>query len=260
MKNVLIYISPTKSFNNPRRDLASNDAGPLVKIQIENSLALGWKPKDIMLVTNFDTQYAGIKAKVLRDVEFFDRKPQASKINAIVKLFEKGLIKKNDLYWFHDMDAFQLEPIKETEIKLKTNEIALTDFGGAKSFGGEDRWSTGTIFFKSGSEDLFKRMKQVYYDKRCDEEEALGLLVIGDPKVRIRVKKINATYNFIGYKLQSDYKNSMKPVKVVHFHPLTGKKWFGAANSLSFFKGENKLGIQFISNRLLKIFRFHRIK
>ena len=81
MNNLLIYISPTGSFDNDRPDLASNDAGQLVKVQIENSLALGWKPEDIMLITNFDYLYGDIKAIVLKDVGFFERKPQATKIN-----------------------------------------------------------------------------------------------------------------------------------------------------------------------------------
>jgi hypothetical protein len=56
MKNLLIYISPTGSFDNPRADLASNDVPVLVKVQIENSLELGWKPEDIILVTKLEYQ------------------------------------------------------------------------------------------------------------------------------------------------------------------------------------------------------------
>ena len=90
MKNLMIYVSPTGSFDNPRPDLTSNDAGQLAKVQFENSLALGWKKEDILLFTNFDFQYGEMKANVLKDVEFFERKPQVSKINAIIKLFEKN--------------------------------------------------------------------------------------------------------------------------------------------------------------------------
>ena len=262
MKNILIYISPTGSFNNPRPDLASNDAGPLAKVQIENSLALGWEKQDITLYTNFPFQYGNFKAKVLKDVEFFDRKPQVSKINAIIKLFGIGKIKRNEIYWFHDLDAFQLEPITEDEIDIKDNEIALTDFGGGKYFRGEDRWSGGVIFFKSGSKDIFDQVRALAYKKRIDEEEAIGLLVINDPKIRKRVKKINNSYNFIGYKLESVYKKSIKPLKVAHFHPLAGKKRLkgvGAQSALRFFRGENQLNTPLITDRLVKIFKYHRI-
>lgn len=262
MKNLLIYISPTGSFDNPRPDLASNDAGPLAKVQIENSLALGWEKRDIMLVTNFEYQYGDIKAIVLKDVEFFNRKPQASKVNAIIKLFELGIIKDDEIYWFHDFDAFQLQPITENEIDLANEDIALTDYGGGKYFRGEDRWSTGTIFFKSGSKDIFDGVRDIYYEKKIDEEEALHLLIFRDPNIGKRVRKINNTYNFIGYKLQSVYRESIKPLKVVHFHPLTGKKRLGSVgveSALRFFKGENELRLPLITDRLLKIFRYHRI-
>lgn len=262
MKNLLIYISPTGSFNNPRPDLASNDAAKLVKVQIENSLALSWKKKDIMLITNFPYQYGEIKAAVLKDAKFFERKPQASKINAIIKLFELNLIADDEMYWFHDFDAFQLQPFDEKEIKIKKGEIALTDYGGGKHFAGEDRWSTGTIFFKSKSKDIFKKMQEIFYEKKIDEEEALHLLIQKEPKIKKRVKKINNSYNFIGYNLRSVYEKSTKPLKVVHFHPLTGKKRLGGVgiqSALRFFKGENQLETPLLTGRLNKIFKYHRI-
>ena len=262
MKNLLIYISPTGSFDNPRPDLADNDAAALVKIQIENSLLLGWKTQDIVLVTNFRYKYGGVEALMLRGVEFFERKPQVSKINAIVKLFEKGYIKGDETYWFHDLDAFQLQPIQMNEINIDADQIAMTDFGGAKHFGGEDRWSGGIIYFKSGSYDIFQSMQKLCYEKQIDEEEAVGLTVINNPNFRRRIIKLNNSYNFIGYNLESVYAKSIKPLKVVHFHPRTGKKRFGGVgteSALRFFKGENSLNTPLITDNLLKLFEYHRI-
>lgn len=258
MKNLLIYISPTGSFDNPRSDLASNDAGPLVKVQIENSLALGWRKQDIMLATNFDYQYGDVSATVLRDVDFFDRKPQVSKISAIVKLLEQGLINNKETYWFHDLDAFQLQPISEDEIGISETEIAVTEYGGL-SFAGENRISTGVIFFKSGSKDIFDRIKKLAYAKRIDEEEALGLLIIEDENFRKRVKKLNYSYNFIGYNLRTYYKKAIKPLKVVHFHPLVGKRKLHTDNSLKFFRGENPINTPLITDRVVKILKYHRL-
>lgn len=262
MKNLLIYISPTGSFDNPRSDLASNDAGPLAKVQIENSLALGWRAKDILLVTNFDFSYGQIKSIVLKDVEFFDRKPQASKINAIIKMFEAGLIRRKETYWFHDFDAFQLEPITESEIDLAENQIALTDYGGDKYFFGQTRWSTGTIFFKSDTLDIFKGIQKIFTEKRIDEEEALHLLLSENQELSPRVKKIDNTYNFIGYNLKTAYQNTSQPLKVVHFHPLTGKRRLGGVgtkSALRFFKGENPLNTPLVNDRVVKLLKYHRI-
>lgn len=262
MKNLLIYISPTGSFDNPRADLASNDVPSLVKVQIENSLELGWKKEDILLVTNFEYKYGEIEATVIKDVEFFDRKPQASKINAIIKLFEMGLIEDKELYWFHDFDAFQLETISQEEINLKDDQIGLTDYGGGKYFGGIDRWSTGVIFFRAGAKDIFDGLKEIYYQKKIDEEEALHLLIDKNPNLNKRVIKVNNTYNFIGYKLKAAYKKSTRPLKVVHFHPLTGKRRLGGIGSesaLRFFKGENPLQTPLLTDRIIRILKYHRI-
>lgn len=262
MKNLLIYISPTGSFDNPRSDLASNDAGPLAKVQIENSLKLGWKAEDIMLVTNFDFSYGQIKSLVIKDVEFFDRKPQASKINAIIKLFELGLINKKELYWFHDFDAFQLQPITESEINLSQDQIALTDYGGDKYFFGQTRWSTGVIFFKSGSLDIFKGIQKIYTEKKIDEEEALHILLSKNPELSPRIKKLDNTYNFIGYNLKTVYEKTSQPLKVVHFHPLTGKRrlgGIGVKSALRFFKGENPLKVALVNDQVVKLLKYHRI-
>ena len=49
MKQLLIYIGPTDKFDDEHE--------VLTKIQIDNSLDLGWKKEDILLVTNFPYEY-----------------------------------------------------------------------------------------------------------------------------------------------------------------------------------------------------------
>lgn len=249
MKNLLIFISSTGSFDNPRPDL-ENDAHILIKVQIDNSLKLGWKKEDILLFTNFEYEYGGIRASVLKNVEFFERKPQASKINAIVKLFKDGVIKEGELYWFHDLDAFQLRPIEESEIDQGTADMWLTDYGR------NPRWSTGTIFFRKSSEDIFDRIKEVMYRDNIDEERALGELTGSDESIQKRVQKINKSYNFNAPNIRSCYKMAIKPLRIVHFHPFVK---IGELSSFDFFKGKNKLNIPLITEGLIKIFNNHEI-
>lgn len=54
MKNLLIYIHPDRKFVG---ESFSSETDVLPKIQIENSLKLGWKKEDILLVTNFPYEY-----------------------------------------------------------------------------------------------------------------------------------------------------------------------------------------------------------
>ena len=40
----------------------------LIKVQIDNSLECGWDPKDIIIATNFDFKYKGVKTYVLDEI------------------------------------------------------------------------------------------------------------------------------------------------------------------------------------------------
>lgn len=252
MKNLLIYISPAMSFNNPHVGVV-NDALALVKVQIDNSLELGWKPKDILLYTNFDFKYGAIKAKVLEDVEFLEFCPPATKINAIVKLFDLGLI-KNELYWFHDLDAFQLMPITEDELDLEKADIGITTWTIYK------KMSAGSVFFKSTAGDIFPQVVRIVHEKHVDEEKALDSLLTEDAGIRKRIKTIDRTYNFAAFDLVSNYGQVMKPIRVAHFHPSSPNKLPPIQKPLDYFKGNNSLHIQLIPDRLIKIFRYHRIR
>jgi hypothetical protein len=227
MKNLMIYISPTGSFNNPT-PLATNDGKVLVKVQIDNSLELGWKVEDILLVTNFDFQYRSVKAAVFKDIEYFEPYPKASKINAIIKLFEEGLINDRELYWFHDLDAFELTPIKESEVR---NQIELADLG-LSAYDDYNlspaeiknkKWNTGSMFLKSSAKDIFSIIRDIMYDHEPQEEKALTEITTNDSKIRKRIKQLDDTYNFVA-PLAFYYGMAHKPsrsIKVLHYHPAS---------------------------------------
>lgn len=148
MKNLLIWISPKKMFDG--------EASILVKIQIDNSLDLGWKREDIMLTTNFDFEYNGVKSIVVSDDNFLPDSIWESKQMAILELFSRGFINPGELYWFHDLDAFQQETITESELGMGKVDMGLTDYGW------RIKWNTGSIFFTSKAYDIFKAVVQTF--------------------------------------------------------------------------------------------------
>lgn len=253
MKNILVYISPSDSFGNEIKG-HFNDAEICAKVQIENSLKWGWDQSNILLYTNFEFEYNGIKATVLDGVEFFDRKPQASKINAIARLFEKDLILDGELYWFHDLDAFQVCPTPSLFVKLGHYDIAVTDYGTTS------KWSTGVIYFKKGAKDLFYKLRDTTYALDIDEETALMCLTKFNRNVRRRVARINKTFNFTPRQLPKVYSVSDKPIKVIHFHLMAEVSRVERKRQFDVFKGENELGIQFIPDYLIKMLNNHGIK
>ncbi len=200
MKQLLIYIGPIKKFS------AEHEA--LTKIQIDNSLELGWKPEDILLVTDFDWEYQGVKSHVLTgDFSALDGN-RSSKILVINQLFKDGIIKDGELYWFHDHDAFQLEVMRDPD--LDTAVAGFTDHGWSKT------WNAGSFFFTSKAKDLFQKIYDTMIERGTNEQDALTYLWeqgLND------TKKLNITYNVGIYHLFSNLQHAEKPWLVAHFHP-----------------------------------------
>jgi hypothetical protein len=265
MKNLLIYISSDKKFDE-ETDL-------LVKIQIDNSLDLGWKREDIMLVTNFPYEYNGISAIVVPDELYCTFYRYISKINVIVYLFEQGKIDKDEIYWFHDFDAYENNKIDENEIR---EEIKSVDAGFAKYGTTAGRLNCGSFFFKDSAGDIFRWMKEIVYSnskkwegipvnpgdfkteyRRYSEEIALEELTFRNAyDSKSRIKQIDYTYNFGMRNVRSNYYFALKPIRVLHFHPHNP-----LINTLDIaMYGNNRIHQPLMTDRLIKIFNDHGIK
>lgn len=208
MKNLLIFVDPIKKFNAEHDDL--------VKIQIDNSLALGWKPEDILLVTNFDYEYNGVRSLIVGDDCYYNKNNfyRSTKLPVINRLFENGTIKEGEIYWFHDFDAFELAPIKEAELDLETVDAGFTNHGFSA------KWNAGSFFFKIGARDIFQTIFD-YMDKlNIDEQDALTLMWQENINgINSRYKLMNITYNIGIYHIDRNLEKAELPVKVAHFHP-----------------------------------------
>lgn len=238
MKNLLTYISPSKDFNDEHK--------MAVKIQIDNSLDLGWKKEDILLVTNFEYEYNGVKSILIGDENYCPFHWPATKIYVIVSLFRAGLI-KNDLYWYHDFDCFQLTPFTDIELDMGSADMGLTNYGRMP------RLCSASIFFKETAGDIFKRLKEEVDKSKKDEEMGIARLINSDSSLKERVKLLNITYAFHKFNLRSCYKIADKPIKAVHFHLTPDKYDF-------YVRGNNKLNLPLIPERLVKIFNQHGFK
>lgn len=244
MKNLMIFVNPEKKFNE--------ESKILVKVQIDNSLELGWSLDDIMLVTNFEYEYGGVKSILIDDEGYCSYCPIASKVTTIVLMFQKGMIKENELYWAHDFDAFQIEPITEDEIDLEGAELGLCDYGRMP------KWAGGSLFFRSTARELFEKTKEVMDRLQTVDEMAYGELSKSD-EYKDKLKKMNISYNFLSFNLRSCYFMAIKPIRVAHFHPLRRQRQTGIDKPLDFFKGDNKMKTPIISERLTNILERHGV-
>ena len=260
MKNLFVYLHPTKSF--------TSEVESLTKIQIDNSLTLGWKREDILLVTNFDYEYNGVKAIVVDDKNFCEFRPTSSKINVILTFFESGVI-ENDLYWFHDLDAFQLEEMIDPN--LSSADMGLTAFDErpmAPEYLGAHRWNGGVIFFKKEARDIFEQIKEQMYRRKVIDETALVRVELkakrGNSTFLDRIKILNVTYNFVvtpNLDLTYCYEVAEKPLKIIHFRPFDKRKLDGDIGNLDFcVRGQNKMGKVLLSENLINLFNKYGIK
>lgn len=248
LKNLLVYISPTKTF--------SEECTTLARIQIHNSLQLDWKKEDIVLVTNFPYKRHGIQAIVVGDEHYYAKRPRSIKTAIIPYLIDQNIIKKDNIYWNHDFDAHQLNVFDERELKLDNVDVGLTDYGWKK------RWCMGSFFVKASAKDIFEEARSLIYQD-MEDETAMGQLTKNE-RIKKRTKRLNVTYNFGMRYVESNYQNAVKPLKVLHFHPkyktvyLTPKyRWEWTWDV--FVNGKNGLNMPLINKRLLKIFNHHGI-
>ena len=238
MKNLLTYISPDKDFNDEHK--------MAVKIQIDNSLDLGWRRDDILLVTNFEYEYNGVKSIVIGDENYCAYHWPATKIYVIVALFRMGLI-ENDLYWYHDFDCFQLNPFTDIETDMAGVDMGLTNYGRMP------RLCSASMFFRNTAGDIFERIKEEVDRVKRDEETVIASLINSDESLQKRVKLLNMTYAFQKWNLWHSYCRSDKPIKAVHFHLTPDKYDF-------FVRGNNRVNLKIIPDELRKIFNKYEFK
>lgn len=255
MKNILVYINPSKDFvgTNMAR---FRDNTIMVKIQIDNSLSLGWEPCDILLYTNFDYEYRGVKSIVLPDKLYCSFRPLSTKTLTVYYLLEQNLLPDDNLYWVHDFDAFQLESLNPDEVDLGQCDMGLSDYGY------RSKWSMGSIFFKKSAKDVFGIIADTIYQYQTEDERALTHLTrhrIGN--LSERVKKLNITYNFGMRQIKHNWDIADHPLKVIHFHPGYNLRDLGLeASPLDMFMyGQNDIKKPIMTSRLIKIFNQHGI-
>lgn len=239
MKQILTYISKDKDFNDEHK--------MAVKIQIDNSISLGWKREDILLVTNFKYEYNGVKSIVIGDDNYCNFHWPATKIYVIVRLFKEGLI-EDELYWYHDFDCFQLNPFTDIEIDMDSVDMGLTNYGR------RSRLCSASIFFKKTAEDIFSKLKNFLDDNKIEEEIGIMRLINGNmDTLGKRVKRLDTTYAFQKWNIATCYPTTKKPIRAVHFHLTPDKYAF-------YIRGNNKLNMVLIPERLIKIFHNHGFK
>lgn len=245
MKNLLIYTNPEKEFSEENKTL--------VKIHIDNSLALGWNRSDILLYTNFPYEHNGVSAQIVDDSLHVSWDKTSNKILVIRYLLRKRLLEK-DLYWYHDFDAYQNEVITEEELEMDGYDFGVTGYGY------KDQANGGSFFFRENTLDIFDLWCErtlAICRTRADEKSLTDMMRDG---TLTRYKELNLTYNFGQRAPQLCPDKATRPLKVLHFHPYY--KFYPRShwNIDVFMHGRNPEHVPLMSDRLIEIFKSYGIK
>lgn len=250
MKNLLIYTGPNKKFSE--EDLV------LARIQIDNSLDLGWAKEDILIATDFPFEYNNIKSTIVPDGLYYKFDKNANKLPVVLYLINQGLITLSELYWCHDFDAYELNKIDELELGLEHFDLGLIPYFY------KPEWQFGSFFFKSRAKDILELLDQTTRAKphlSRNNEKTLTKLIKDNAIDKRRYKKLNVTYSVMKRCLETVYNEAIKPVKVLHFRPSDPKDERMPDSALNMFMyGKNSLKIPLMNDRLIKIFHQHGIK
>jgi hypothetical protein len=249
MKNLLIYTGPNKKFDQEHEVLA--------RIQIDNSLDLGWKREDILLATNFPYLYNGVSSLLVPDKLYYEFDLAASKLPVVIYLIKQGFIGADELCWCHDFDAYELNSISEAELGLDDFDLGLVPYFY------KPQWQFCSFFFKKSAKDVFELLDRTIrarpYASRNNEKTLTRL--IGEDVIKAdRYKKLNVTYGIAKRCLATVYREASKPLKVLHFLPSNYDKLMPDTALNMFMYGKNNLKMPLMNERLTKIFKYHGIK
>lgn len=203
MKNVL-----TANFHLGSR-CSLDELRGLLTAQIENSLDLGWRPRDLLLVTNFEYEFAGVRAHC---VPLNERCLTGSKVFALKWLFDQGLA--DDLLWAHDLDCWQNVWFDPPEMA----DVGVCEYSRPKVNG-------GSVFWRPTARDLVEEVVRRLTAEKAEREEPTLDRVFREPGFAPRVTILNSTFNVGCSGFIKRYEMSAKPVRVCHFHPTNRIAW-----------------------------------
>lgn len=245
LTNIMVHVHPSRRFDQERARLA--------RVQVDNSLDLGWQAQDLRVVTNFPWEYNGVRAVEVGDEQFCAFRPRSTHTVIVPHLFELGLVRPDQRHWLHDFDAYQDQAFIEGEPELAGADLGLATYGWMP------KWNAGSIFFTFQAQEIFNWIRTEVYNRQTEDERALVSLTKKNYRdICGRIKELNITYNFGMRQVGENWQRALLPLRVLHFHP--GYRERGGFNTRDiFFEGKNELGRPLVSQRLRDIFRHHGI-
>ena len=181
----------------------------LLKAQIENSVEVGWKPNDIILLSNFDFEFMKVKAQKILLNDFC---LTGSKMFGLKYLFDNDIIK--DKIWAHDLDCWQNASFECPKFK----HVGIACYSTSK-------YNGGSLFWKKEAKDIVEEIIRIKTENKEDKEEPTLNKVLKSKEYKKRVTIVNNTFNVGCSGYVKRWNRSIKPIHVCHFHPYNHTAW-----------------------------------
>lgn len=282
MKNVMVWVINEEfrgdhwRYKDDREKIFN-----YIRLQIENSLYFNWQIKDIVLITNFDFEYMGVKSYILpRDICKWSA--FANKLVAVNEMIKKGVI--DDDFWLHDVDAYQLIPFEFPQ--------ECKDWGYTRHDPNRGKPQGGSGFYRKSAFDIVDSIANlILITKTTREEKFLPLFVSpggsnrtlkleaaiknhkiksGDQYNRLvaeydigkkaygvyseRFSYLNYCWDFcIVHQFNKKYPQTVQPIKIAHFHP----EYIGCYDC--FIMGKNKYNAKISTPYLDELLYKHKL-
>jgi len=238
MQNVMSYISSV----NPQS--FDYEAERMVKVQIENSLELGWKKDEILIVTDFPYSYNGIEAIVMnhKELRVGRRSRGFNKVLTILHLYEQKLIK--DGVFFHDLDAFQNIEFFDCPDK-QYHKFKLSVAG----YGDDIHYNAGCMFFGVSALEIWKKIYSGCIQFGTDEEKTLNRLYPSGKQSEVGM--LDISYNVGKGETTKKFASGFQPSRIIHFHPAM------RGNYSYYVQGNNDLKKPLVCERVGRLITKH---
>jgi len=204
MKNLIVA---NLNKNNPR--WAKERLVSYIKAQVHNSIDLGWDPRDLILIVNFDDIFMGVNSI---NVSLNGFCFTGSKVFAVKWVMDNKITE--DVIWAHDLDAWQNVEFECPDFA----EVGISQYSNRKFNG-------GSIFWKTSSKDILDEIVSAIIGDQSVKEEPTLNKILKQKKLRKRVTVLDRTYNVGCSGFAKRFDICEKPIRVCHFHPDRGTAW-----------------------------------
>lgn len=200
----------------------------LFKAQIDNSLELHWNPKDIIVLSNVEFEFKGIRAykEELNDFCF-----SGSKMFGILWCFKYLGIKET--VWARDLDLWQNVYFDEEELKYgdvhfskkDPNIIDWDKYDAGASTYSRYKINGGGIFWKPSASDIIERIVNDLQANKANREEPTIDKHFKSDEYKDRVAILSSSFNVGCSGFVPRYERGIKPPRACHINPENRIAW-----------------------------------